>query len=43
MPQPDPDERFSTYPESGEDVLKKLLGAEKDEESEDEAEAPKDD
>lgn len=30
MPQPDPDERFSLYPAEGEDVLKRLLGAEED-------------
>ncbi len=31
MPVPDPDEKFSLYPMEGEDVLKKLLGAEEDE------------
>ncbi|HZU79533.1 MAG TPA: hypothetical protein VE991_06420 [Acidimicrobiales bacterium] len=30
-PKPDPDERFSLHPEEGEDVLRKLLGAEEDE------------
>jgi hypothetical protein len=34
MPRPDPEERFSLYPLEGEDVLRKLLGAEEgDEES----------
>jgi hypothetical protein len=33
MPRPDPEERFSLFPLSGEDVLRKLLGAEEDEES----------
>jgi hypothetical protein len=31
--RPDPDERFSLYPMEGEEVLKKLLGAEEVEET----------
>jgi hypothetical protein len=41
-PQPDPDERFSLAPQTGEEALRKLLGAEgadEDEESPKEGEA----
>jgi hypothetical protein len=33
--RPDPDERFSLYPMTGEEALKKLLNAEDDEPEED--------
>ena len=44
-PKPDPDERFSLHPQEGEEVLRKLLGAEEEPEEGDsggseEAEAP---
>jgi hypothetical protein len=33
-PRPDPDEKFSLHPEEGEEVLRKLLGAEEGETTE---------
>jgi hypothetical protein len=38
----DPEERFSLYPEEGEDVLKKLLGAEEEDDEESVSEEPED-
>jgi hypothetical protein len=38
----DPDERFSLWPLSGEEALKKVLGGEEDEGSEDVEETPED-
>lgn len=43
MPRPDPEERFSLYPETGENVLKRLLGAEEDEAVEATGEDPEED
>jgi len=39
---PDPEERFSLYPMEGEEVLKKLLGAEEDEGQESVSNEPED-
>jgi hypothetical protein len=38
----DPDERFSLHPLEGEEVLKRLLGAEEDEEAAEVEETPED-
>jgi hypothetical protein len=40
MPRPDPEERFSLYPLEGEDVLRKLLGAEDGDEDESVSDEP---
>jgi hypothetical protein len=42
MPQPDPEERISLYPLEGEDVLKRLLGAEEDDGAEEVSQDPED-
>lgn len=42
MPRPDPEERFSLHPMEGEDVLRKLLGAEEDEGEEAVSDEPED-
>jgi hypothetical protein len=42
MPRPDPEERFSLYPLTGEDVLKKILGTEEGDETESVSDEPED-
>lgn len=39
-PRPDPDEKVSLFPMEGEEVLKRLLGAEEGEEGEEVSEDP---
>jgi hypothetical protein len=43
MPKPDPDEPISLYPLEGEEVLRRLLGAEEDDGAEDVESTPEDD
>jgi hypothetical protein len=42
MPRPGPEERFSPYPLGGEDVLRKLLGAEEGDGAEPASDEPAD-